>query len=130
VHPDGRAVDGEPGAHEPRNDQAHCGRIPFPEIVRAFHGDEGRDRHRNRFSLPHRVVLAGELDRLVDRGTVRRGLQVPCDTVPVLETNRGTLIEPEQVTQLVPKLPRRGSIEAVRQESSTRGAGASAWTAG
>src|SRR5678815_1489445 len=51
--------------------------------------------------LPYRVVLAVELKGLVDRRAIDRGLQMTRDPEPVLEADRGALIEPEQIARIV-----------------------------
>ena len=54
----------------------------------------------------HRVVLAVELKRLVDRGAVNGRLQMARDAEAVLEADDGALIQAEQIAGLSLKLPR------------------------
>ena len=49
----------------------------------------------------HGVVLAVELESLINRGAVHGGLQMPPDPEPVLEANDRSLIEAEEITGLM-----------------------------
>ena len=116
VNPDWRRVYREPVGDHSRNDHAQRGRIAFLEVVRTFHRDESRERHRDRIALPHGVVLAVELEGLVDRRAIDSGLQMPRDAKPVLEADRRSLIEPEQIAGILAEaaLPKI-AVEPVRE---------------
>ena len=100
VNPDWCRVYREPVGDHSRNGHAQRGRIVFLEVVCTFHRDESRERNRERIALTHGVVLAVELKGLVDRRAIDSGLQVPRDTEPVLEADRRSLIEPEQIARV------------------------------
>src|SRR5262245_10190974 len=66
--------------------------------------------------LPYGVVLAVELNGLVETRSIERGLHVPGDREPVLESDERALIDPEEIACLfaertIPQVAR----ETVRQ---------------